>query len=148
MDGNGRVGRLLIHLVMKKWGYDLKGLAPFEEFLEKYRSDYYDLIAVNRQDQTEYVEFMLEGIVWALREARNFLAEDEMETKLEDELPLRRGEMLRIIRDHQVVSFDFIRRRFMRVSPRTLRYDLMMLVKKGLIRKRGVTKGVKYEVVV
>ena len=147
LDGNGRTGRLLIHLVLKKWGYDFKGLAPFEEFIETYRSDYYDLIAVNRQDQTGYVEFMLEAFVWALQEGIRSLSEGIEDVKPEDELPLRRAEILRIIRDHQVVSFDFIQRRFIRIPPRTLRYDLMMLCKKGFVKKRGVTKGVVYELV-
>lgn len=146
LDGNGRVGRLLMHLVMKKWDYDLKGLAPFEEFIDKYRSDYYDLIAVNRQDQTEFVEFILEGFVWALKEAKSTMAESIFEFKPEDELPLRRGEILKIIRDHRVVSFDFLKRRFMLIPQRTLRYDLMMLAKKNFINKRGVTRGTMYEI--
>lgn len=59
----------------------------------------------------------------------------------------RRAEILGIIRDHQLVNFDQIRRRFMGTNPRTLRYDLKQLQNKGFIKKRGVTKGVFYEAI-
>lgn len=57
----------------------------------------------------------------------------------------RREEILNIIRDHQLVKFDTIRRRFMAVSPRTLRYDLKKLKDAGLVKKLGVTNGVYYQ---
>jgi 8-oxo-dGTP diphosphatase len=63
----------------------------------------------------------------------------------EDYLLPRRFEILQIIRDHQQVSFDFIKRRFMAVSDRLLRYDLKKLQDDGFIKKRGVTRGAIYE---
>lgn len=41
LDGNGRVGRLLSALVLKKGGYDFSGLVPFEQYLDEHRDDYY-----------------------------------------------------------------------------------------------------------
>lgn len=70
-----------------------------------------------------------------------------MDGKIEDYLLPRRGEILNIIRDHKILNFDQIRRRFMGVNERTLRYDLKKLQDSGLIRKRGVTNGVFYECV-
>lgn len=58
----------------------------------------------------------------------------------------RREEIYYIIRDQRMISFDQIRRRFMGVNPRTLRYDLKQLQKAGLIKKRGVTNGAVYEI--
>ena len=57
----------------------------------------------------------------------------------------RRYEILQIIKEHKQVSFDFIKRRFMAVSSRLLRYDLKKLQDKDFIIKRGVTKGCLYE---
>ena len=57
----------------------------------------------------------------------------------------RRYEILQIIKEHKQVSFNFIKRRFMAVSSRLLRYDLKKLKDKGFIIKRGVTKGCVYE---
>lgn len=66
---------------------------------------------------------------------------------IEDTMLPKRAEILFIIRDHKMVTLDFLHRRFLNVSKRTIRYDLMQLVKLGLIKKRGVTRGVVYEAV-
>lgn len=65
----------------------------------------------------------------------------------EDNLLPRRFEILQVIRDHKILSFDQIRRRFLAVNQRTLRYDLKSLTDNEFIRKRGVTKGVYYEII-
>ena len=58
----------------------------------------------------------------------------------------RRAEIYYIIRDHELVNFDMIRRRFMGINERSLRYDLKKLADAGLILKLGATKGVYYKV--
>ena len=63
----------------------------------------------------------------------------------EEYLLPRRAEILNAIKDHKLVNFDIIRRRFMAVNERTLRYDLKQLQNAGLIKKLGMTKGVYYE---
>lgn len=64
-----------------------------------------------------------------------------------DSLLPRRFEIYNIIRDHRLINFDQIKRRFFGLNARTLRYDLKKLADVGLIRKRGRTKGVHYEVI-
>lgn len=59
-------------------------------------------------------------------------------------LPVR-YEILQVIKDHKQVSFDFLRRRFMGLSPRLLRYHLKKLQDQGFIIKRGITRGAVYE---
>ena len=65
--------------------------------------------------------------------------------KPEDTLLPRRQEILAIIRDHKLISFDFLKRRFYKVPASSLHYDLKMLQKKGFIKKLGVTRGVLYK---
>lgn len=144
LDGNGRVGRLLAHLVLKKWGYDLRGLVSFEEYLDNHRQAYYDLLNIGKKDITPFVEYFLKGLRISLKKAVSFKKKIK-KVKKEDLLLPRRHEILQIIRDHHQVSFDFIRRRFMAVSGRLLRYDLKKLQDTGLVKKRGVTKGAVYE---
>ncbi len=60
-------------------------------------------------------------------------------------LPVR-FEILQVIKDHRQVSFDFLHRRFLGISPRLLRYHLKKLADLDFIIKRGVTKGAVYEV--
>lgn len=144
LDGNGRVGRLLLQAVLEKTGYGMKGLLSVEEYLDKHRSYYYDVLALSEHDVTQYVEFMLEALSETALEAKK-LALNKDASKPEDYLLPRRAEILLIIKDHQLVSFDTIKRRFMVVNERTLRYDLKKLQDQKLIRKRGTTKGAYYE---
>lgn len=146
LDGNGRVGRLLLQAVLHKGGYGMKGLLSIEEYLDKHRSEYYRSLEEVERDVTAYLEFMLEAVSETAKEAKELILQKE---KLEaaDYLLPRRGEILNIIRDHKIVNFDQIRRRFMGVNERTLRYDLKQLQNAGLVKKRGATKGVFYEAV-
>lgn len=134
LDGNGRVGRLLLQAVLQKWGYGMKGLIPIEEYLDNHRALYYQALESTEKDVTDYLEFMLEAIDQTALKAKALVLE-------------KRAEILNIIKDHKLVNFDAIRRRFLNVPERTLSYDLKKLQDSGLIRKRGVTNGVYYEAI-
>lgn len=143
LDGNGRVGRVLIHLLMKKYGYSLRGLFTFEEYIDKHRDDYYDLLGLETPDITDFIEYILEAFVYGLRQSLTLLSEPLPSTKESLLLP-RRQELLALIIDHPLATFDFIQRRFMAIPSRTLRYDLKYLTDHDFINKLGATKGVLY----
>jgi Fic family protein len=144
LDGNGRVGRLLIQIILAKGGYDMKGLLALEEYLDKNRTSYYRYLDDPERDVTDYLEFMLEAIAESANEAKLQVLEKK-DAETEDYLLPRRAEIFNIIKDHKIVNFETIRRRFISINERTLRYDLKKLQDAGLIRKRGTTKGVYYE---
>jgi len=80
-------------------------------------------------------------------EEKKVLLENLSQKKVEEESLLpRRREILNTVRDHEIVSSDFIRRRFLMVSPRMIRYDLKQLEKNGFIVKIGTTRGAMYKV--
>lgn len=121
----------------------MKGLTAFEEILDQKRSEYYKSLEEVEKDVTDYIEFMLEALAESAEVAKTLvLAKEKVEAQ--DYLLPRRAEILNIIKDHKMVNFDFLKRRFMRVNPRTLRYDLKQLQNAGLIRKLGTTNGVFY----
>jgi len=64
----------------------------------------------------------------------------------EDFLLPRRREILEIIKNHELISFEQIHRRFFKVPTRTLHYDIKQLEKEGFIRKIGTTRGALYQV--
>lgn len=146
LDGNGRVGRLLIQAMLVKDGYGMKGLLSLEEYLDNHRSEYYQSLDASERDVTDYLEFMLEAIAATASEAKELVLQ-KRQSNMEDYLPLRRSEILILIKEHKFMSFNQIQRRFLKVNDRTLRYDLKKLQDAGLIRKRGTTKGVYYEAV-
>lgn len=145
LDGNGRVGRLLISLILKIKGWDFTFTIPFEEYLDENKSDYYFYLDKGLEDTNEYLTFMLKVF---LAEIEKIKIQIETESVKESQLflPPRQEEIVDIIKDHTVVSFDMIRRRFLKVPERTLRWDLKKLLDKGVIEKTGETKGRYYRV--
>jgi len=63
---------------------------------------------------------------------------------IENTLLPKRAEILNIIREHKLISFDQIKRLFFAVNSRTLHYDLEYLMKNRLIKKLGSTNGARY----
>lgn len=144
LDGNGRVGRLLISAVLKAKGWEFIFTIPFEEYLDSHRSEYYFHLDKGMQDTDEYLLFMLNAFLQELE-----ILEGQIENQpLNEEkfLSPRQEEILNVIRDHVVVSFDVIRRRFLKVPERTLRYDLKKMVDRELVEKTGETRGRYYRV--
>lgn len=144
VDGSGRVGRLLIQMVLAKGGYGMKGILPFEELIDKRRETYYRMLEESERDLTEHIEFMLEIIDEAAQDAKNKILKKQSVSK-EDFLLPRRHEIYEIIKTQKLVNFDTIRRRFAKVNERTLRYDLKKLQDGGFITKLGTTRGVYYK---
>jgi len=141
LDGNGRVGRLLIlAIILSKKGRDYF-FVPFEKELEKERESYYYYLDVGLKNTNEYLIFMLKMFLKSVEELKITIENENKKTIL---LPPRQEEIYLIIKDHRLVSFDQIKRRFLKVPERTLRYDLKKLVEKGLIIKVGKTKGSYY----
>lgn len=141
-DGNGRVGRILMQAILIKERYDMKGLISLEEYLDNHREEYYTALEAK---PPAYLEFMLEALAVQSEKAVDLaLSKNDAPPSLEDQLLPRRAEILRIIEDHGLVNFDFLRRRFLAVNERTLRYDLKKLRDLGLVIKKGATKGVFY----
>lgn len=142
IDGNGRVGRLLFQSILEKEGYGFNRLLSIEELLNNRKEEYYAYL--DKNDATSFIEFMLEIIN---DKAKMIL--DEIGTKKqipEDLLLPRRKEILDVIRDHGIMSLDSIRRRFLKVTPRMIRYDLKKLEEHGFIIKIGTTRGAMYKI--
>jgi Fic family protein len=64
LDGNGRVGRLLMVLLFCEWGLLPQPLLNLSVYFEHYRQEYYDrLLAVSQRGEwDEWVRFFLRGV--------------------------------------------------------------------------------------
>lgn len=64
LDGNGRVGRLLIALCLEEWGLLLEPLLYLSLFFKRHRQEYYDRLAAIRTegDWEGWLEYYLEGV--------------------------------------------------------------------------------------
>jgi Fic family protein len=116
-----------------------------EEYFNEHRADYYDLLAATDTDITSFVEFFLEGIAVSAEQTFEQL-KNIKEERAEDSLLPRRQEILTIIREQHLCSFDQIKRRFAKIPDSSLHYDMQVLMKKGFIQKLGTTRGVVYSI--
>lgn len=146
LDGNGRVGRLLIYAVLRTLGYDFGIHVPFEEYLETHRESYYYHLDTGMNETEEYLFFMLHAFYEQTNQIKKAFHDSTQNHNQTVLLPPRQDEIRRIITDHKMVTFDFIRRRFMKVPPRTLRYDLKKMCDAGVLVKVGKTRGAYYSV--
>lgn len=144
LDGNGRVGRLLIFAVLKSKQKAGPFFIPFEEYLDDHKEEYYYHLDQGLKNTGGYLMFMLEAF-WAQTEKTKQMVTDEM-GKNQLLLTPRQEEIINIIKDHNIVSFDGIKRRFLKVPGRTLSYDLKKLINKKLVNKIGETKGTYYKI--
>lgn len=144
LDGNGRIGRLLINAILVSKGFDFGFKVPFEEYLDEYKNDYYYFLDLGIKNTNAYLIFMLQSFLSQLEKIRKTI-ESEQQNNQKPYLPPRQEEIYNIIQDHKIIPFDSIRRRFLKVPARTLRYDLKKLVDKNLVVKIGKTKGSFYK---
>ena len=143
IDGNGRVGRLLIWAILLAKTYDFPIAIPIEEYIDQNRDRYYYHLDNGMTQCNEYIKFMLNAFVASGEKIKDLVIKESQKDS-EIILPPRQEEILAIINDHVDASFDFIKRRFFNVPARTLRYDLKKLAEKGLIIKVGKTRGSFY----
>ncbi len=71
IDGNGRIGRLLISLLLVHWNLLPLPLLYLSAFFEQHRQDYYDLLMAvsTRGAWHEWVSFFLRGVAEQARDA-------------------------------------------------------------------------------
>lgn len=141
-DGNGRVGRLISSILISKSDYNFRALAPLEEYIESHRDDYYYYLEPSK-NCTGFIKFFLECLSAQAKLHLPILVSNNPTLPEESLLP-RRREILEIIRDHPNCSLDFLARRFIKVNPKTIAYDLSQLQKKGFVKKIGSTRGALY----
>jgi Fic family protein len=95
LDGNGRVGRLMITFFLCERGFLSQPLLYLSAFFEKYRGEYYDrLLAVSQKgDWRGWVEFFLQGITTqaqdALSDAKEILDLNAKYHRMLDEIKKR-----------------------------------------------------------
>ncbi|KAF1683002.1 cell filamentation protein Fic, partial [Pseudoxanthomonas broegbernensis] len=72
LDGNGRIGRLLIAVLFEEWKLLPEPLLYMSGFLKSHQATYYDRLSSIRQggDWEAWVSFFLEGVEVAAEEAQ------------------------------------------------------------------------------
>ena len=154
LDGNGRVGRALSMLVLFAEGYDIREFFSLEGHFDRNAEDYYkslQSVALNNGDVTAWLEYFTECLAVELSKIKEKIEHISIDSKLKEKLggaPVMLTErQLKVIEYIQEVGYlenKVFASLFPDVSEDTALREVQDLVKKGIIVKRGKTKGVKY----
>jgi Fic family protein len=71
LDGNGRVGRLLISFLLVHQQVQHRPLLYLSHYLKRHRATYYELLMAVRRDGDwqGWIRFFLQGVLWTARDA-------------------------------------------------------------------------------
>lgn len=144
IDGNGRIGRLLISLLLVHWGLLPLPLLYLSAFFERYRDDYYDLLLAVSEGGAwrEWVRFFLQGVAEqatdAIKRAKSL--QDLREEWRQQLTEVRATALLLSLADSLFVSPLLTSRRAERildVTHRTANRNIDKLIEAGILRQAG-----------
>lgn len=157
VDGNGRTSRALATMVLFTRGYDIKKFFSLEEYFDRNAKRYYETLqAVSDQkaeladkDLTVWLEYFCEGLAEELDRVKERVRKLSLDSKLKGRtgqivLSERQLKLVEYIEQYGSVSNRQWRSLLRDYSDDTILRDLKDLQKKGLIKKKGSTKGAVY----
>jgi Fic family protein len=161
IEGNGRTARAFATLVLFVEEYDIRRLFSLEEYFDRDAETYYKtLIATSNQssdlterDLTSWLEYFTYGLSVELEKVR----EKVRKLSIDSRIRRKRGGQV-MISERQVKIIEYLsengqavmrqlRQLFPDYSDDAILRDLQILTKKGIIKKKGSTKGAYYELV-
>ena len=138
--GNGRVSRLLLHFLLKKYGYDVDDYFAIAYLVKQHLGEYIDAFKGscegwfdNENDYEPYVSFLLKRILEAYRKLDYMLEVNELDVSAEEKV-------LKVVVDSATpISKTVVLRVLYALSKVTVEKALAKLVDKGQIQL--ITKG-------
>lgn len=154
VDGNGRVARALSTLILFKEGYDIRKFFSLEEYFDSNAKAYYDALqSVEKAvgNCTSWLEYFTEGLAIELSRVKETVEHVSADMNIKEKLggkPLmlseRQLKIVEYIRKTGFLQNQAFKSLFPMISEDAVLLDLKALVKAGIIKKSGVTKGAKY----
>ncbi len=142
IDGNGRVGRLLLPLLLCSEEVLPHPLLYLSEFFERHRRRYYELLlAVSRDGAwNEWVEFFLVGVAAQARDASERAVHlQELRDKLHQKFHTARSSALLLKLIDELFRSPYLTfsraQRILGLSPRGAGLNVLKLVDAGVLRR-------------
>jgi Fic family protein len=154
IDGNGRVARAVATLFLFKNGYDVKRFFSLEEHYDREPLNYYEALqSVGKSggDLTSWLEYFSQGLSIELTRIKEKVKTLSTDLKIKKSMG---GQQLALT-ERQIKIVEFIQENgflqnktffelFPMISEDTVLRELNDLLKKGIVKKDGSTKGAKY----
>lgn len=155
IEGNGRTARALATLVLYAAGYDIKRFFSIEQYFDKDVEAYYEALLSVQQtqnnDMTYWLEYFCYGLASEIEKVKEKVLKLSKDLKMKQEL----GEQV-ALSERQIILLELLQNQgeitsgdaqavLPNVSVDTILRDLKDLIEKGVVKKKGVTKGVTYQ---
>ena len=153
IEGNGRTARAMASLVLQQSGYDFKKFFSLEQYFDSDVDKYYQaLLSVqqNQLDVTFWLEYFCYGVAVEIDKIKSQVMKLSQDLRLQRELGAqvalseRQIILLEALQNQGELTSDMAQQLLPNISTDTILRDLKDLIKKGVVRKQGVTKGVRY----
>lgn len=153
LDGNGRIGRLLITLQLVGSGVLSKPTLYLSDYFEKHRTIYYDNLNLVRikNDLTQWIKFFLVAVIeTSKRGTETFQGILKLKDKIENEKIIKLGKKLpkakqlinKLYSNPLFNSNDVTE--FLKVSPATANTLIQDFIKLGILKE--ITGGKRYRI--
>jgi Fic family protein len=154
VEGNGRAARAFATLVLYLLGYDFKRFFSIEQYFDNDVQQYYQaLLSVQKKsdsDMTFWMEYFCYGLAVEIDKVKFQVQKLSKDLKLKKELGTqvalseRQIILLELLQNQGKITSDDAQEVLPHISVDTILRDVRDLIKKGVVKKEGVTKGVSY----
>ena len=152
VDGNGRSGRALSMLVLFQNEYDIRRFFSLEEYFDRNPEEYYAALQSVEAtgDQTAWLTYFTECVAAELSRVKDRVEKISRDVRFKKQLggPVmlseRQIKLIEYVNETGYIENKAYEKLFPMVSEDTVLREVQDLVKKGILRKQGKTKGVKY----
>ncbi len=158
LDGNGRSARAMTMLILYLEGYDVKSFFSLEEYFDRNPREYYQALQsvgeADSYDLTYWLEYFTHGLAVELDKVKLQVLKLSKDAQLKDKIGKQVAlseRQIKILETMQKQGGTAISQDLQDVLPMisvdTILRDIKDLIDKGLIVKKGKTKGAYYEMV-
>jgi len=153
IDGNGRVARAFALLVLYREGYDIKRFFSLEEHFDQNPEEYYaalQKVSRDKGDFTSWLEFFTKTVALELTKIKERVRNLSIDWRWRDRLGRQielNGKQIKLIEffaDKDKIAAREALTVLPNVSPDTILRNINDLVKKGVLKNRGITKNAYY----
>lgn len=154
IEGNGRTSRAIATLMLYMAGYDFKRFFSLEQYFDQDVEAYYQaLLSVQSSgfDLTYWLEYFCYGLAMEIEKIKSQVEKMSKDLKLKKDLGQqvalseRQIILLELLQNQGEITSKDAQAVLPSISIDTILRDMKDLIDKGVIKKSGVTKGVRYQ---